>query len=140
MTRQILVDTGPIVAFLNARDSHHQWARNVFASHAPPLLTCEAVISEACFLCGRSAAGAQAVLLLLERGVLTVSSVLERDVHAIAQLMRRYANIPMSLADAILVRMSETIPDSMVLTLDSDFKIYRRLGRRVIPTNMPELG
>lgn len=54
--------------------------------------------------------------------------------------MRRYADVPMSLADACLVRMSELSDDASVLTLDSDFRIYRRLGRQAIPLLTPRTG
>ena len=60
------------------------------------------------------------------------------EITAIAKLIVRYKNIPMSLADACLVRMAEQYPDSIVMTLDSDFKVYRKNGRQVIPTIMPE--
>ena len=55
----------------------------------------------------------------------------------VLDLLEKYADIPMSIADACLVRLTEILPDPLLLTTDSDFKIYRRLGRRVIPTRMP---
>jgi len=75
---------------------------------------------------------------LLQRGILQVEFHMERQIPAIAKLMAKYANVPMSLADACLVRMSELIPDSKVMTLDSDFHIYRRYGRQIIPLIIPD--
>jgi hypothetical protein len=59
------------------------------------------------------------------------------DFESIRRLMEKYSNIPMSLADACLVRMTEILPDPILLTTDSDFRTYRRLGRQVIPCAMP---
>jgi len=132
-----LVDTGPLVAFLNARDRHHPWATEQLAQIQPPLLTCEAVISEACYLLGRLSGGRRAVMALLARSVLEVRFVLQAEVAAVASLMERYADVPMSLADACLVRMVEASPRSRLLTLDSDFQIYRHHRNRQIPAVMP---
>ncbi|MDE2944835.1 MAG: PIN domain-containing protein [Gemmatimonadota bacterium] len=134
-----ILDTGPLIAFLNSRDGHHRWAREQWACVEPPFLTCEAVIAEACFLAHRLASGApEAVVSLIERGVLDVSFRLADEAVAVARMMKKYDDVPMSLADACLVRMSEHHPGSVVLTLDGDFRIYRRGGRHPIPTRMPD--
>ena len=131
--RRIIVDTGPLVALLNARDTHHAWARDTFDDVEPPLWTCEAVISEACFLVRQLKDGADAVLALVARGVIQVDLALSADVEPVRKLMTRYASVPMSLADACLVRMTEIHTRSAVLTLDKDFGVYRRNGRHVVP-------
>lgn len=133
-----LVDTGPLVALLNARDGHHAWAKEVFGKIAAPLLTCESVISEACFLVRKLDRGRDTVLSLVEDGIVQVSFDLGAEVTAVRALMQRYANVPMSLADASLVRMSELSPRSTVITLDQDFAIYRRNKRQNIPRLSPE--
>lgn len=133
-----ILDTGPLIAFLNARDGHHRWATEQWARVEPPFLACEAVIAEACFLARRLAPGApEAVVSLVERGVLDVSFRLADEAAAVARMMKRYDDVPMSLADACLVRMSDRHPGSVVLTLDSDFRVYRRSRRQRIPTRMP---
>ena len=104
---------------------------------AGPLHTCEAVVSEALFLLTRVGVEQQVFWKLFERGVLRVDFSLQSEHDAIATLMRKYASVPMSLADACLVRMSEARTDSVLLTFDSDFSIYRRRGRQVIPTLSP---
>lgn len=73
MKRQVILDTGPLVAFLNSRDKYHDWTKAQWAQIQPPLLTCEAVVSEACFLLRGWDNGASSVLELLERGVLKIS-------------------------------------------------------------------
>jgi len=135
--KRIIVDTGPLVALLNRRDHHHQWSREVLGALEPPLLTCEAVIAEACFLLRHIAGGQDAVLALLAQGIVKVDFRVHSDLEAIRRLVRKFANVPMSLADACLVRMTERDSDSVVLTLDSDFRVYRRNRRHVIPIMMP---
>ncbi len=138
MRERIVVDTGPLVAILNGRDRHHLWAREMFDTVAPPLATCEAVISEACFLVREIKGGPQAVFGLLERGVLEIAFRLVQNRAAVQSLMVRYANVPMSVADACLVRMTELDPRATVLTLDGDFKVYRRYARQTVPVLMPD--
>lgn len=134
----VLLDTGPLVALINRRERHHAWAAERFGELAPPLETCEAVLSEACFLLRRYAGGADAVMALLERGVIAPSFRLAPEHRRVRRLLKRYRETPMSLADACLVRMSERTPDSVVMTLDTDFTIYRRHGREVIPLITPD--
>ena len=139
MTR-IVVDTGPIVALLNRRDRHHRWTREVLDTVEPPIFTCEAVVSEACFLLGRLAGGPDAVLALLSSGIVKVDFRMLSEVDALRGLMRKFASVPMSVADACLVRMTELDAESVIVTLDSDFRVYRRNRRQMIPTIMPGRG
>jgi len=138
MTVPVLIDTGPLVAFLNRRDHYHMWASSQLARMTPPLLTCEAVISETCFLLRFLPSGPIAVLELINRGLLQMPFRLGDEIVRIKRLMMRYANVPMSLADACLVRMAEQYPGSPLFTCDSDFSIYRKNRRQVIPTIMPD--
>ena len=139
MTR-VVIDTGPIVALLNRRDRHHAWIREVLDTVEPPIFTCEAVVSEACFLLGRFTHGPDAVLELLAKDVLKVDFRIRSEVDPLRALMQKFASVPMSLADACLVRMTELDAESVVVTLDSDFRVYRRNRRHVIPTIMPGRG
>ncbi|MDF0642690.1 MAG: PIN domain-containing protein [Nitrospira sp.] len=138
MREVLLLDTGPLVAFLNRTDRHHEWATDQFDRLRPPLLTCEAVLAEACYLLRHHPGGSQAVVHLLDRGVLQVGFDLEDDVESVVKLMGRYETVPMSLADACLVRMAEGHAKSRLLTLDGDFRIYRKHRRQMIPTIMPQ--
>lgn len=140
MKETVIVDTGPIVAYL-ARGSHaHDWAREQAGKLPAPWYTCEPVLTEAAHLLRRHESGGAQLLAMLQRGLLKVSFRLEPDANDIERLLAKYNDIPMSLADACLVRMSESIAKCRVLTLDSDFRIYRRHGRRIIPTQMPPLS
>jgi predicted nucleic acid-binding protein len=134
----VLADTGPIVAYLNGRDRHNAWAVGVFKQLRPPLLTCEAVLSEAVFLLRLAPGGGDRVMDLVSRGVLRVTFDLQRELAAVSGLLRRYRALPMDLADACLVRMSELHADCVLITVDSEFRdSYRRNGRQVIPTLRP---
>jgi uncharacterized protein len=133
----VVLDTGPLVALLDADEAHHRWAVEQFSQLRPPLLTCEAVLSEACFLIARIGTDPSLVTRLVERGVLTVTKLFDDEATPIGRLMTRYRNVPMSLADACLMRIVEVTPNAKVFTLDRDFSIYRQARRRVVPLIAP---
>jgi predicted nucleic acid-binding protein len=135
MARNVLVDAGFLVALLSRRDSHHRWAVTQAAGYALPWRTCEAVLSEAFHLLG--APGVPGLSALLHRRALIAAFDLDNQVESVLKLLQKYANVPMSLADACLVRMSETLPEPIILTTDSDFRIYRRHSRQMVPCSMP---
>lgn len=139
MRQGILLDTGPLVAALNRRDRYHEWALSHLNAIQPPLLTCESVLSEACFLLGKIGSDGETVMQLVRRGVVEVSFDLKDHVNPVAALLKKYRSVPMSLADACLVRMTELHSEGRVFTLDSDFRIYRRNGRQVVPTLLPDV-
>lgn len=124
-----------MVALLSRRDSHHGWAVAQTPQYHPPWSSCEAVLSETFHLLG--APGASALSDLLRRRAVVVAFDLAKDLQPVLILMQKYANVPMSLADACLVRMTETRPDAILLTTDTDFRIYRRHSRQVIPCLLP---
>ena len=128
-----MLDTGPLVAYLYPRDVYHDWAVEQFSSFDPPFLTCEPVITEACFLLARNGLAASHVLEPIESGAIEVAFSLAEHVAALRRAIERYANVPMSLADVCLVRMAE-ITGLPICTLDSDFSIYRAHGR--LPVNV----
>ena len=137
MDTSVIVDTGPLVALLNRTDRFHNWTKQHWERIRPPLLTCEAVLAEACFLLRHLPGGDQAVLELVNREVIQPIFDLEEEVQPLIKLIQRYADVPMSLADACLVRMAEQRSQSKVFTLDQDFRIYRKHSRHVIPVLIP---
>lgn len=126
MKQRVILDTGPLVAFINRREQFHNWARQEWAKIDPPLLTCEPVLTEACFLLQRVHGGEETIISYLDNKIIKIDFNLSEEVAAIGELMRRYHSVPMSLADACLVRMAELFNSSSLLTLDSDFRIYRK--------------
>lgn len=138
MTRvRVLLDTGPWVALLSRQDAQHEWAKAQFARHPGPFLTCEAVVAETCFLLARAGFDPARALELVERGAVQVAFSFADQAAAVRALFQRFDNVPASLADACLIRMSELHEPCRVLTLDRDFQVYRRHGRKVIPVISP---
>lgn len=136
MSQSVIFDSSGLVALLDPRDQHHAWARSAAEKLPLPWLTCEAVVAEAFFLLEQADAGRR-LSRLLRDGRLRVIFGLRDDLARVLDLKERYADTPMSLADACLVRMSESLPDPVVVTTDADFRIYRRHGRQVVPCVMP---
>lgn len=137
MTHPVILDAGPLVALLNRRDRHHRWAKEQWARVLPPLICCEAVLAETCHLVRDFPRGQAAVLDLVRRGILDLSFRLIQEAASVSRLMDKYQDVPMSLADACLVRIAEHYSDGVVLTLDNDFSIYRKHGRKAIPVLTP---
>ena len=135
MAKNVLVDAGLLVALLNRRDSHHAWSAAQARHLPPPWRTCEAALSGAFHLLGTR--GTPALSALLQRQALVVAFALAGHLKPVLALIHKYADTPMSLADACLVRMTETLADAVLLTTDADFRIYRRHSRQVIPCVMP---
>src|SRR5262249_49413278 len=123
----ILLDTGPLVALLSRNDANHARARRLFAECAPPLRSCEAVIAEACFLMRKvdPDEGPAEVLALRRRGVYGIAMAIDGDWANIEGLLKKYADRPISLADACLIRCAEIHHEQRILTFDTDFSVYR---------------
>jgi predicted nucleic acid-binding protein len=124
-----IVDTGPLVAFFDRAERHHRWVVERIEELEAPLLVCEPVLTEAIYLLARYAKAQDALFALIENGALSVSFRIEEHVGALRKLIQRYRDTPMSLADACVVRMAEIHERHAVLTLDSDFSVYRKNGR-----------
>lgn len=126
MTNVIILDTGPLVAYLCNGDRYYGWAKTRFQEINSPLVTCQAVISEACFLTRNIPHGLEAILEMIERNLIQTEFNLNVEAKGVKYLLNKYQDVPMSLADACLVRMSEIYLEAKILTLDNDFSIYRK--------------
>jgi predicted nucleic acid-binding protein len=124
-----IADTGPLVALLDTAERHHSWIAGRRAELEPPLLVCEPVLVEAMYLLRRHPAAQDALLELLQNGALSIAFRIEEHVGPLGKLLQKYRDTPMSLADACIVRMAEIHERHAILTLDSDFLIYRKHGR-----------
>jgi predicted nucleic acid-binding protein len=132
-----IADTGFLVGFANRNDRHHEWAVQVAESVTEPLLTCEAVLAEAAFHLESIAV----VLALLREGLVTLAFDCRDHLPQLALLADRYANRKPDLADLCLIRMSELFPRHSVITVDrTDFRVYRRNKRDIIPLVCPPDG
>ncbi|MGH9819201.1 MAG: type II toxin-antitoxin system VapC family toxin [Pyrinomonadaceae bacterium] len=138
MIRQVIGDTSAIVSVLRQNERYHDWAVDVLRSVPKPIVTCEAVITESCFLLGGHRSGEKAVLDRIAEGIIQIDFSLSAQIDRVIELMSKYGDMPMSLADACLVRMSELMEMSAVFTHDTDFLVYRKNGRQKIPLLIPE--
>jgi predicted nucleic acid-binding protein len=136
MAASVLVDASFLVALLNRQDVHRKWAAAAAQRLPPPWITCQAVLTEAFYLLGN--AGASALCDLLRHRTIACRLDLDDQVDIVIGLMEKYADVPMSFADACLVRMTEALPSPILLTTDSDFRVYRRHSRQTIPCETPD--
>ncbi len=131
-----IADTGFLVALANRRDQHFAWAFALAANVHEPLLTCEAVLSEAAFHLRNSGL----VMRWLDAGLVRLAFDIESQRQEIKELAERYASRQPDLADLCLIRLSELHPTLPIITVDGDFRIYRRNRRETIPVIMPPNG
>jgi predicted nucleic acid-binding protein len=124
-----IVDTGPLVAFFDRAEQHHRWIAERIEELEAPLLVCEPVLAEAMYLLARHARAHDALFELLQNGAIIFAFRIEEHVKAVRNLLKKYRDTPMSLADACVVRMAEIYQRHAVLTLDSDFSVYRKHSR-----------
>jgi predicted nucleic acid-binding protein len=133
----VIADTGPLVAMLDRDDQDHAWAVREGRLLPPKMLSCEAVLSEVHFLTQDLPEAKDRIESWLADGRLELPFTVCEHHSLVHELMVRYANVPMSFADACLVRMSELWPEAPVFTLDSDFRVYRRNKRQSLPLICP---
>ena len=125
-----LLDTGPLVALLSRTDRFHERAKRLFADLKPPLITCEAVLAETCYLVGKYAGAAGEVVELGRKGFYEIGLHIEDHFTEIRALLAKYGDQKISLADACLIRLAEIRNEPNILTFDDDFRIYRWGGNR----------
>lgn len=128
-----LLDAGPLIAVLTKGDQHHAWARATLANLPRPFLSCPEVLAEAAAMTERP----DIIVELVKAGEIVPAFRLEDHATPVLSLLRKYADQHMDLADACLVRMSELRRDYVLVTVDGDFKVYRRNGREAIPLLSP---
>lgn len=132
-----IVDTGPLVAFFDRAEQFHNWVAERFEELDAPLLVCEPVLAETMYLLARYPKAQDTLLELIQNGALRLAFRVDEHLGDLRKLLHKYRDTPMSLADACVVRMSEIHDRHSVLTLDSDFVIYRRHGREPLPLINP---
>jgi predicted nucleic acid-binding protein len=134
---KILLDSGPLVGFVSETDQYHRWSLDTWNRLYEPLWTCEAVLSETVFLLQSDGVAIDSLLELFERELVKLRFDVSAHRSDVWELLRKYADQPMSLADACLVRMAELNDNCQIFTTDKDFLVYRRKGRSMIPLLAP---
>jgi uncharacterized protein len=128
-----IADAGFLIALLSARDAHHEWSVAKAGEFPPPWKTCEAALCEAFHV-----TEPQGLIALMQRQKLTIAFNFAEHGDAVLRLVQKYADVPMSFADACLVRMTEILPDPLILSTDTDFRLYRRHSRQIVPCVLPD--
>lgn len=123
--KPVLLDTGFIVALLDRSESLHKTCARTIREVRAPLVTCEAVITESCFLLRNLPGASEAVIENIAAGIFEVPFQLSRETTAVKQLLRKYKERKIDLADACLIRLADLFGTADILTLDRDFAIYR---------------
>jgi uncharacterized protein len=135
--KPILLDTGFIVALLDRSENFHKSCARTVREVEAPLVTCEAVIIESCYLLRNLSGASEAVIENIAAGIFQVPFQLSRDIAGVKQVLRKYKDRKIDLADACLIRLADQFGTGDILTLDQDFAIYR-WGRnkpfRVLPS------
>jgi len=128
-----IADTGLLVALVNSRDAHHTWALRVAEQVAEPLLTCEPVLAETAFHLGN----VELILEMVSEEFVALAFDCNDHLPQLMALAKRYTDRRPDLADLCLIRMSELFPNHSIITVDQDFRVYRRNKREVIPLICP---
>jgi len=125
----ILIDAGPLVALISGSDRYHAICRSTFANIEEPVGTVWPALTEAMYLLRRSRAAQRALWEIFERGAISILSLAVEDMARMRDLMEKYHDLPMDLADAALVRVAEREGIRHIFTLDRrDFTLYRPIG------------
>ncbi len=135
----IIVDTGPLVAFLDKSDHHNYNVGKAFAELEPPIFTTEGVITETLFLLQRGSINPNWLFEIVVQGDIIIKPVLteRQGIEKIRELIQTYSNVPASFADASLIYLYENLNNASLFTLDSDFAVYRTSGGKLIQTVLP---
>lgn len=129
--RRVLVDTGPLVAIANPNDAQHAGCVQVLPDIEPPLLTCWPVLTEAAWLLRRHQAAWNALVKGLHRQLFVLLPVEQSELGAVSGLMAQYRNLPLQLADAVLLHLANREGLTTVFTLDQrDFSVVRLRGKK----------
>lgn len=133
----VLLDTGVIVALLDRSESRHAECVRVVEDLDAPLVTCEAVIAESCYLTRDLPGAADAILENVQTGLFQLPMQLSRDAAAIQKIIRKYRIREVDLADACLIHLATELRSGAILTLDGDFLVYRWSGTRRFEPLLP---
>jgi predicted nucleic acid-binding protein len=123
--KPVLLDTGVIVALLDRSEKFHQACAEAVGELGAPLITCEAVIAESCYLLRNLAGAAEAVIENVAAGVFQVPFQLSREAVGLKYVLRKYRDRKIDTADACLICLAEEFETADILTLDQDFAVYR---------------
>jgi uncharacterized protein len=123
--KSVLLDTGVIVASLDRSERFHRICAKTIAGIASPLVTCEAVIAESCYLLRTVKGAPEAILSNVAAGIFQVPFSLPQSAEQVARILHKYGDRAIDLADAYLIHLATELNSAEILTLDRDFEFYR---------------
>ena len=123
--KPVLLDTGVIVALLDRSERLHEACAEAVRELEAPLITCEAVIAESCYLLRNLAGAGEAVIENVAAGIFQIPFQLSQEAAGVKQILRKYRDRQIDLADACLIRLADEFGTADILTLDQDFAVYR---------------
>jgi predicted nucleic acid-binding protein len=123
--KPVLLDTGVIVALLDRSERHHRSCVAALQAVTAPLVTCEAVIAESCYLLRALSGASSAILENVVKGTFQIPFQLSRSAPQIQRVFRKYQDREVDFADACLIHLATEFQAGEILTLDHDFEIYR---------------
>ena len=133
--KNILIDTGPIVALLNRRDKHHKRVLEFTQNYSGGFVTTWSVITEATHLLRNSIHAQLNLLEWIRRGGIDIFQIEKNDVERMITLTKKYSDLPMDLADCSLIIAAEKLSINEIISIDSDYDVYRTLKREAL-TNL----
>jgi predicted nucleic acid-binding protein len=123
--KPVLLDTGVLVALLDSSEKTHRVCAEAIRAAAAPLITCEAVIAESCYLLRGFPGAPEAIIDNVAAGIIQIPLQLSKEAAGVKQILRKYRDRKIDLADACLIRLADEFEAPDILTLDKDFTIYR---------------
>jgi len=130
--KNIIIDTGPIVALLNRKDKHHDRVLAFTKNYYGGFVTTWAVITEAMHLLRQSIQAQLNLLEWIRRGGIEILQIEKSDITRMITLTKKYSDLPMDLADCSLIILAEKLNIKDIISIDSDYDIYRTLKREAL--------
>lgn len=128
--KPILVDSGPLIALFNKSDKYHSASVDFISKNNKQLVTTVANITEAVYVLDYSKFAQAAFLKWISESSIIIENISSKEINEIAMLFEKYSDVPMDFADACIVYMAERLQTNEIITVDSDFEIYRLRGNK----------
>jgi predicted nucleic acid-binding protein len=125
MASQILIDSGPLIAFFSSSEKYHRWVLGQMSDMNGDLITSESVLSEVVFLLKTHPKALNAISSLVGQGILRIDQAFSESPTECIELVHKYSDLPSSVADVSLVYLHSKLKNSVIFTLDSDFLVYK---------------
>lgn len=130
--KNTLIDAGPLIALFNKNDKYHEAIKAFLKEYKGTLSTSWPVITEVSHMLDFNIQTQIDFLLWIQLGAVNIENISNEDIIRIIELSKKYSDVPMDLADASLVVLSEKLNIKEIITIDSDYYIYRTINKEMI--------